>query len=54
MLVKLTRIRLGNMFLSNYSGVPNSCRPTFIYKSVFFLNDDEKRIKRMTAMPILV
>ena len=32
--------------LSTYSGVLNSRRPTFIYKSnVFFENVDEKKIK---------
>ena len=34
------------------SGVSNSCRPTFIYKSDFFENIDEK--KKMTAMPRLM
>ena len=28
-----------------YSGVSNSCRPMFIYKSDFFLNVDEKKLK---------
>ena len=38
-----------------YSGVSNSCRPTFIYKLDFFCeNVDEQKKSKMTPMPRLV
>ena len=45
-----------NRFWCYYSNseLSNSCRPTFIYESDFFENVDEKKNKKMAAMPVLM
>ena len=41
-------------WICKYSGLSNSCRPTFIYKSDFFWKCWWKKNQKMTAMPRLM